>query len=83
MPEGLEASDEPARLGLWTSAMRKVVGTEVLITLAGREHVPGSDQDGVGNGDGRLVHPSPSSDLAELARLGTCLWCDLRPLRTR
>jgi len=42
---------------------REVVGAEVVVGLAGAEHVPRCKEDRVGHRDGRLVRPAAHGDL--------------------
>src|SRR5205823_1873021 len=52
--EGLNLTDEAARLVLARVAAAEVVRTEIVVGLAAVEDVIGGDQDGVADGDGRL-----------------------------
>ena len=55
VPEGLDPGLEPLRLHSGIVAALEVVGTGVFVKGTGREQVPGGLQDGVSDGDCRLV----------------------------
>src|ERR1035441_2627662 len=60
--EVLDPALEPLRLNRWIVSELEESSTRVVIEGTVGEEVPGDVQDGVGDGDGGLVGPSPSGE---------------------
>src|SRR4051794_38335091 len=65
--EGLKLG-QSALAGSICVALYEVVATEIVVVAAFGEQMPGDDQDGVGDGDGRLLLADPSGQAPELGR---------------
>ena len=83
MAEGFELGDESALAAVVVAAPVEVVGSEVVVGLAGGEQVPGDDQDGVANCDRGSLGSASSPDLGVLGGEVGVLLCGRRPGRLR
>ena len=66
--EGLEALHEAAGLGAVVAALAEPVDAEVFVDAVAREHGPRRDDDGLRDGDVRLLRSSAAGEPAVLIR---------------
>src|SRR2546426_12807455 len=83
LAEAFELVDEASDLALRVTAL-VVVAAEVVVDLAGREHVPVGDEDRVFDGAERAAVADPGPEALVLGLQGSCRWCGwLRALLLR